>query len=145
MIRHAVQQTPLPDSIRTQVHFPVFLPVSNIAIDQSSYRYDKSQQVLSFTGHLIDGQAVTFAEQPAPSSFTDIPNFYQKFLQQLYEYESFDGLNGTVHITHPKDAGQAAVLNSKGTLVFARVAHDETKSTWQVVKDYLTDPKPLFR
>jgi len=21
----------------------------------------------------------------------------------------------------------------------------ETKSTWQVVKDYLTDPKPLFR
>ena len=128
---HFQQAIPLPAGIKKQVNFPVFLPTAGAAVDTSSYKFDPGQGVLSFTGRLPDGQAVTFAEQAAPSSFTDIPDFYSKFLQTLYDYESFDSLQGTVHLTHPKGAGQAAVMSSKGTLVFVRVARDEQKSTWQ--------------
>ena len=124
------RQWPIPALIKAQVEFPVFMPTSGVKLDQSSYRFDKASGVLSFTGQLYDGQSVTFAEQATPGSFTDIPNFYQKFLQTLYTYQSFDSLNGTVNLTHPKDAGQAAVMSSKGTLLFVRVAADETiKST----------------
>jgi hypothetical protein len=127
------QAVPLPASIKQQVSFPVFLPTTGVTINKSSYKFDPSQKVLSFTGSLADGQMVTFAEQATPSSFTDIPNFYQQFLQALYDYQSFDGLDGTVHMTHPKGAGQAVVMSAKGTLLFARVSQDEPQSTWRSV------------
>lgn len=133
VVIHIYDQPPIPAPIRDQVKFAILLPTENVIIDQTSYKYDRSQQILSFTGRLTDGQSVTFAEQATPEPFNDIPNFYQQLLQNMFEYESFDGLNGTVYLTHPKGAGQAAVINTKGTLVFARVARDETKQTWNTV------------
>ena len=127
------QYVPIPQAVRSQVHFAVFVPGQDVSVDQASYKFDSGEQVLSFTGHLADGQPVTFAEQATPASFTDIPDFYPKFLEKLYEYQAFDGLQGTVHLTHPKGAGQAAVMNAKGTLVFARVAQDESRDTWRSV------------
>ncbi len=107
------------------------MPMSGVAVDQSSYKFVPGQHILSFTGRLGDGQTVTFTEQPTPTPFNDIPNYANQFLQTLFEYEAFDSLQGTVHLTHPKGAGQAAVMNSKGTLMFVRVARDEPRATWQ--------------
>ena len=115
------------------MHFPVFLPVTAITLNASSYKFDPGQKVLSFTGRLGDGQTVTFAEQATPDPFNDIPNYYTQFLTKIFEYEAFDSLQGTVHLTHPNGAGQAAVMNAKGTLMFVRVAHDEPKSAWQQI------------
>lgn len=133
IITHVRQQVPLPAAIKRQIDFPIFLPAKYVDINTKSYKFDPTEKILSFTGTLADGQTVTFAEQATPSAFTDIPDFYNKFLQKLYEYQSFDSLNGTVHITHPKDAGQAAVMSSKGTLLFARVTRDEPQTTWQPI------------
>jgi len=135
-------QWPLPASIRAQVHFPVFVPSVGVKLNQSSYRYDRASGVLSFTGRLYDGQTVTFAEQATPDPFNDIPNYTTQFLQTLFEYQAFDCVQGTVHLTRPKDAGQAAVMNAKGTLLFARVARDENKPTWRRVFNGLTVYQP---
>lgn len=127
------QHWPIPAAIARQVSSPVFLPREGVVLDQTSYKFDPSQKVLSFTGRLPDGQLVTFAEQPTPEPFSDIPNYYAQFLQTLFEYQAFDGLNGTIYLTHPKGAGQAAVMSAKGTLIFARVAHDEPQAVLALV------------
>jgi len=126
-----MNQSPLPPAIRQQITFPVFIPTSGISLDQLSYKFVADQKVLSFTGRLTDGQHITFTEQPTPPPFNDIPNYTTQFLQTLFEYQAFDSLQGTVHLTHPKGAGQAAVMNAKGTLMFARVDNDEPQSAWQ--------------
>ena len=135
-------QNPLPPELQKQVRFPVLVPDSGIAVSEGSYKYDPAQGVLSFTGAFADGQQVTFAEQQAPSSFTDIPNFYEQFLQKMYDYQSFDCLAGTMHLTHPKGAGQAAVMSAKGTLLFARVSRDESSETWRSVCNALQTYAP---
>lgn len=130
---HLKTQPPiaLPASTRKMITYPVLLPQKDAAINTSSYKFDPSQKVLSFTARLHDGQVVTFTEQATPEPFSDIPNFYTRLLDTLNEYQSFDGLHGTVYLTHPKGAGQAAVINTKGTLIFARVIKDEPQSVWQ--------------
>ncbi len=131
-------QVPLPSSIKSQVHFAVFLPSQGVTIDASTYKYDAGQGVLSFVGKMPDGQTVTIAEQATPAPFNDIPNYYTQFLSKIFEYTAFDSLQGTVHLAHPKSAGQAAVMNSKGTLIFARVDHDEPSNTWKNVFSRMT-------
>jgi hypothetical protein len=139
LIVHQALQSPIPAKIRKQVSFPILLPKKQDAvINNSSYKFDSDQKVFSFTAYLMsDHQLATFTEQATPSPFLDIPNFYPQFLQTLHEYQSFDGLQGTVYLTHPKGVGQAAILNSKGTLMFIRVPHDEPQSTWQPLTNHL--------
>lgn len=136
------QGMPIPEDIRKQVVSPVFLPTKDIVTNQSSYKFEPTQKILTFTGVMPDGQIVTFSEQPTPDPFNDIPNYSSQFLQKLYEYQAKDGLNGTIHLTHPKGAGQVVVLNSKGTLVFARVAHDEPTDIWIAAFNGLTIYQP---
>lgn len=137
------QRQPIPADIRAQVEFTVFLPTSGVTINAESYKFDSNQKVFSFTGRLATGQVITIAEQSTPDPFNDIPNYSKQFFLTLSEYQAFDSLQGMVHLTHPKDAGQAAVMNAKGTLLFARVAHDENKATWQRIFNSLTLYQPL--
>ena len=135
------RRVPIPSAVWKQVTFPVLLPQLP-AVDGSSYKFDPDQKVLTFKSVMPDGQTVTFAEQATPAPFTDIPNYYTQFLQTLFDYQSFDTLQGTVHLTHPKGAGQAAVLSSKGTLIFARVSRDESQDVWRQVFNKMTIYQP---
>lgn len=135
--------SPIPEAIRKQVSFPIFWPASHVSVIPNSYEYRTEDDVLLFSGYLDDGQKVTFNEQATPNPFNDIPGYYDQFLRTLFEYQAFDSTQGTVHLTHPKNAGQTVVMNTKGTLLFARVAHDEDKATWQRIFNSLTLYQPL--
>jgi hypothetical protein len=124
---------PIPSSILSQINYPVFLPQTGITLNQRSYKFDASQKLLTFTGYVKNGELATFAEQATPEPITDLSGYYQQFLQTLNEYQSFDSLQGTVYLTHPTGAGQAAVMSSKGTLMFIRVANDVSQNTWQPI------------
>jgi hypothetical protein len=131
-VESKLRASPIPASFRKSISFPVFLPTAGVTINTNSYKFEPSQKILSFTGYLSDRQLATFTEQATPDPINDLTNFYSQFLQTLNQYAAFDTLNGTVNLTHPNGGvGQAAVMNSKGTLMFVRVANDEPQSVWQ--------------
>jgi hypothetical protein len=119
---------PLPKSIRQQVNYLVFYPASDsgVAVDKSSFKYDAAQKVLSYTVS-TQNRTLTVSEQPTPDAFNDVPQAYDKLVQSLGEYGSFDSLFGKVSLTRPQQlhGQQSAVMNAKGTLLFAHPTQGE--------------------
>jgi hypothetical protein len=73
------------------------------------------------------------AEQAAPQSFTDVPQAYDALLNKLREYQDLNTSFGDVTLTRPVElnGGQSAVVNSKGTLIFAKPTRDLPDHQWQ--------------
>ena len=111
----------IPSDIKKQLSFIVFYPSPNASavVNQKSFKYDAQSKLLSYVlGY--DGKQLTVAEQPTPQNFVDIPPAYEKLIESLNEYNSFDSYYDKVSLTHPKEfkGQQSAVMNSKGTLLF---------------------------
>jgi hypothetical protein len=126
-------KNPLPSAIRKQASFAVLAPVAGqVAVDRESAKFDTKLKLLSFNA-TFDGVLVVLSQQPTPESFIDIPQVYDKVIANMNEYTKFDAIIGTVHLTRPKDLGgkQAAVINAKGTLLFAKPDKDLTDDQWR--------------
>jgi len=127
---------PIPDQIKQNVKFVILYPdkTHSQPVISKSLKYDQSSKVFSFV-YSTGTADITVAEQATPQAFTDIPQAYDKLVQNLNEYSSFDSYYGKVSLTKPKEFGnqQTAVFNSKGTLVFAH----QTKGNW--TKDQWND------
>jgi hypothetical protein len=129
----ALPKSPIPGSIKLKLTSSLLLPSRARAnIDRGSAKYDSSLKVLSFTG-LVDGKNLVIAEQPTPEQFVDIPAAYEKVLGSMNDYSDFDTTMGTVHLTKPDElhGGQTAVLNAKGTLLFAKSASGLSTDQWR--------------
>jgi hypothetical protein len=124
---------PIPGQVKSQFTSTLFVPqTSNAKIQRSTVKYDSNLKLLSFTAQVY-GIPTVISEQPTPEQFTDIPQVYDKVLSNMHEFTDFDTDVGTVHITRPTDLGgkEAAVLNSKGTLFFAKPARDLSDDQWR--------------
>ena len=124
---------PIPGSLKQQLTSTLIVPSHKQAtIDRSSAKYDGSLKVLSFTVGTA-GHKLVMAEQPTPDQFVDVPQAFQKVLENMNEYDSFDSVMGTVHLTKPQSlhGGQTAVLNAKGTLLFATPAANLSTDQWR--------------
>ena len=123
----------VPAEIKRAVTSTILIPVGNdVAVKRESMRYDAKIKLLTFSTTEA-GANVVFSEQPTPDSFTDIPQVYDKVVINMNEYASFSSDVGTVHLTRPKDlqGKQAAVMNTKGTLMFAKPEHDLSEDQWR--------------
>lgn len=126
-------RSPIPGSIKKQLSSTLLVPKSSeIVINRRSVKLDPKLDLLTFTV-TASGTKVVVSEQPTPESFTDIPAFYGKVLGGLNEYKKFETEQGTVHLTKPQElhGKQAAVLNTKGTLLFAKPDRDLSDSQWR--------------
>jgi hypothetical protein len=124
---------PIPGPIKKQVTSTLIVPqLADVTIDRQSVKYDDKLKLLSYTADVY-GISTVISEQPTPDSFTDIPQVYDKVTASMNEYSKFDTDIGTVHITRPKelDGKQAAVLNTKGTLLFAKPERDLSDEQWR--------------
>jgi hypothetical protein len=125
----------LPGSIRTVMTYPVLFPTktTDFNVDSKTIHYDASAERLTFRGQGPGGMQIDFSEQATPQSFVDIPQAYDKLTSSLQEYDTFDSINGKVSLTHPKELGgdQSAVMNAKGTLLFARPNHGLSSEAWR--------------
>jgi hypothetical protein len=127
-------KSPLPNSIVKQASYVVLAPLSGpVTVDRDSAKYDAKLSLLSYNV-MLDGVKVVVSQQPTPDSFTDIPQVYDKVVANMNEYQKFDVIVGTVHLTRPKDLGgkQAAVINTKGTLLFAKPDAELTDNQWRM-------------
>lgn len=127
----------LPTTIAKQVSYGVYYPKDSgqLAVDSKSIVYNPKAAVLSFTAKLADNKLLNINQQATPQSFVDIPQAYDKLISSLQPYASFESLNGRVSLTHPKElqGSQSAVLNAKGTLLFARSNAELTENQWKQV------------
>lgn len=129
---------PIPASIRKEVAFPVFYPSSTIVkVNHSTIEYDKSGQVLSFSGNTVTSNhmKLIFSEEPTPDPFNDITGYYQALLNDMNQYDSFSTINGTVYLTTPKNlnGNQSAVMNTEGNLMFVRANGSLPTNTWKTI------------
>jgi len=124
---------PIPGSIKKQLASTLLVPKdSRFLVDRQSAKYDASLKLLTFNTTVF-GKQVVISEQPSPSTFTDIPDYYSKLVNGMNDYSDFDTAVGTIHLTRPIQLGgkQAAVLNAKGTLLFAKSATDLSDDQWR--------------
>jgi hypothetical protein len=142
--------SPIPKSIVSQMPSVVMVPQGQgITVKPGSASYVAGEQLAQFT-LLYNGQRVQFSEQPAPAYFADTAasdssvaasngakvqqqSGIASLVQQLNRFAQFDTDAGTVYLTHPAQLkqGQMAVLNAKGTIVYATSSDDLSQQTWQ--------------
>jgi hypothetical protein len=140
----ARQPSTVPKSITSSVQFPIFYPKpgKQITIKQTSFKYDKSLGQVSFIVNYA-GSAITFAEQSSPDSFSADPTFYPAFIQKLNGYDTFSGVDGRVDLTLPSETHeQTAIMNAKGTLVFASTSGKISESSWKLLFYSLSNTQP---
>lgn len=116
--------------------FPLFWPTkdSTITASKQSVKYDPSVKLISYNAITNNGVRLIITEQETPTSFSDIPQVFSKLVETMSQYGVFDSQNGTVYLTHPKElkGGQAAVMNSKGTLMFVKPITALDDDSWKV-------------
>lgn len=123
----------LPKTVTQPFPATVLAPaLADVQLDRDSAKYDAPTKLLSYI-LTYQGAKVVVSEQPTPESFSEIPQVYDKVLENMHEYSKFEVDAGVVHLTRPPDLGgrQAAVLNAKGTLLFAKASQDLGDDDWR--------------
>jgi hypothetical protein len=114
----------VPADIKQKISHVIYYPdtIGGLTVDKTSFKYDDTNEVLSYTAKYSSAE-ITIAEQSTPENFVDIPQAYDKLVETLNSYSAFSSFHGTVYLTKPKEnkGQQSAVMNSKGTLMFANV------------------------
>ena len=124
---------PIPGPIKQQLTSTLLVPKnSRVAVDRQSAKYDTSLKLLTFNATAF-GKQLVVSEEPTPDEFVDVPQAYQKVLDSMNDYSDFDTAIGSVHLARPSNlhGKQAAVLNAKGTLLFAKPAGDLSTDQWR--------------
>lgn len=121
--------------------------IFNFGFDPVVVRAAKDDNV----GTLVQGSVntggyfllITFAEQSSPDSFAADPNFYPAFIQKLGGYDTFNSVNGQVDLTRPAQVNaETGVMNTKGTLLFARSDGDLSETNWKLLFNSLDYTQP---
>jgi hypothetical protein len=129
----AAPKPPIPSLIKQQAVSTILVPRGGgTAVERESVVFDAQRKQLSYNA-TFTGTKLRVSEQATPESFTDIPQTFDKLTAAMGEYGKFDTDVGTVHLTRPKELGgkQAAVLNAKGTLLFAKPAAELSDDQWR--------------
>lgn len=123
----------LPSAVRRQVSFVVLYPNnrSTAKVDRNTIKYDSDKKILTYAAREGEAQLIV-TNQSSPDTFTDIPQTYDKVLEGMHPYSSFDSLHGKVSLTHPATvSNQVAVTNTVGTLMFVRTNRDLSDDQWR--------------
>jgi hypothetical protein len=124
---------PIPNKIKSQLTSTLMLPQDKqFNINRKTVKYDSGLKLLTFNATVF-GKTIIVSEQPTPDQFTDVPQVYTKVLDGMDDYDDFDVNVGSVHLTTPPQLNgkQAAVLNTKGTLIFAKPSASLSGSQWR--------------
>lgn len=124
----------IPPEIKKQLNFVILYPENNnpVIVNRNTFKYDSQTKVLSFMSVCYGAQG-TITEQVTPDSFVDIPGYYDKVLEQMNSYSSFDTVIGTAYLTHPSslNGDQVVVMNTKGTLMFVHSTKEVSQDNWR--------------
>ncbi len=125
----------IPKAVLKKTVFTVFStdPADNDwQLDKKAVVFDEKQGVLRLHFSSADNRIV-MNEQATPDPFNDIPNYYSILLNKLHAYKEVQTNIGSVALTHPEElkGAQSAVINVKGTLIFAQPDKEMSENQWQ--------------
>lgn len=134
---------PLPKELIEKLEFVVYVPTGNYSLDQKDIRYDENSKVLSMNIKSKEGFGINLNQQATPETFLDIPDYYPKLLEKLNEYSRVQTSMDTVHLTKPTElkGKQSAVVNYKGTLIFAQPERELSDDDWRKFFNSLEEVK----
>ena len=135
---------PIPKAVRKEVKFAILYPQSNrtTVYNKASFKYAKSLGQLSFIVN-FDGNNITFAEQTTPEPFNATTTFFSSFTQRIGSYATINTTDGQAVLTLPKQTNQeTAVMNTKGTLLFASSTSNLSESSWTLLLNTLQSIQP---
>ena len=124
----------LAKSITSKVDYVLLVPKSTLVkLDNKSVGYNSDLKLVDYQVSYSGSQLIV-SQQQAPSMFSDVPETYNKTLASMNQYSQFDSLQGMVYLTKPQQlAGkQAAVLLSKGTLMFVKSSNSLSDDQWRL-------------
>lgn len=125
----------IPDKIKQQLSFVVLYPSGGgFTIDKGSWKYDNSLGLLSYlVTDKNDNAKLTISEQSSPPEFSEVPASLDTLTNKLNAYIDFDSLQGHAYLTHPAElkGGQSALMNTKGTLMFAKPNKSLNEASWR--------------
>ena len=126
--------TPIvPGAIKKQVSIVILYPSSDgFKVEAGSWKYNSSLGLLSY---LVSrgNTKLTISEQSSPPEFSEVPGTLDRLTSHLNTYSDFDTIQGHAYLTHPIElkGGQSALMNTKGTLLFAKPNHALSDSEWR--------------
>jgi hypothetical protein len=127
-------KSPLPNAIKNQLTSTFIAPSGTVIVNRDSASFGGPDKLLTFKA-TYNNVHLTFSEQPTPQSFDDLPGSYDKFTSDLGKYDGFDTELGHVDIVRvPKQNNlQAAIMNTKGTLMFIKPDKDLSIDDWRKI------------
>jgi hypothetical protein len=125
----------LSASLKKDISYSVFWPnkYAPVSVNRDTLKYDKVNSIFSYIAKTPSGSNLTVTEQATPDSFAASPIVFSQLIKDLIQYEEFSSRSGTIYITTPKElkGGQAAVMNSQGTLMFVKPTKNLSEATWR--------------
>lgn len=104
----------------------------NVTIERASIKYDKDLKQLSYVSKMQD-ISIIVSEQPSPEVFGDVPQYFDKWITSAGAITNFDTPNGKVYLASNPNYGvnTVAIMNSKGTLLFAKPSKNLSQDQWK--------------
>ena len=135
---------PLPADITNRINFsPLVITPSSSSPKVDNYKLNTAEDgvlLLSYIIHLDDSRSVTISEYPQPSQFSDVPDFKDKFLENVIQKTtSVSSASGTIVLG--KMAKQQnkpmAVMLENGLVTFLVPTTDISENDWRHIGDSL--------
>lgn len=132
---------PIPKELRSEIKFsPLVIPKNSDSLKTSDYKFDKAEnieQTLSYIIH-IDNNTVTLSEYVQPPQFTEIPEYKDRFLSNVFEQQSsVQSASGVIYLGRTKQKEQIGVMIEKGLLVFLNPEKNLSDDQWRAIGDQL--------
>lgn len=127
------RQPLISDTITKQLTSSLYLVRgSAVALDKKSIKYDNELKQLSYTT-TFNNVKIIISEQPSPEVFSDVPQYFPKWISSTGAIANFDTPNGKVYLASNPNYGvnTVAIMNSKGTLLFAKPDKNLTEDQWK--------------
>ena len=135
------QAARIPAPIRQDLTFsPFVVTLDNkdyTATDYKLAEVEKDVQLLSFVVH-FEGKDVTVSEYMQPPQFTEIPEFKQRFLDNVIkQYATVQTVNGTIYLGKQvkQNDKQLAIMLERGLIVMFNPERELTQAEWRRLGD----------
>ena len=132
----------LPADIASKLNFsPLVVEATSSAPQTRDYKLSTSEEgvlLLSFIIQLENGRTVTVSEYPQPSQFSDVPDFKDKFLENVIQKSTSVSTAGGVIILGrmaKQENKQMAVMLERGLVVFLVPSAELSEDEWRTIGD----------
>jgi hypothetical protein len=142
------KDNPVPASVSSQIDYtPLVVPANMEALRTSDYKVstvEDGTKLLSYIIHINDA-TVTVSEYTQPSQFTDVPDFKDKFLENVIQKTtSVSTASGTVILGQQakQQNRQLAIMLERGLVVLMNPSKALEQKQWRTIGDALEVIKP---